>query len=239
MAKAKFYKESELVFAIHLKDPRFIDLTCQIFSRLTVLGFAGQDNSRQTFWYCRCDCGNITKVEGGKLRTGKSKSCGCFSIERARETNTIHGHTKNGNHSPEYRTWEGMLMRTQNQNCKDYQNYGARGIKVCDRWLVFANFLADMGERPHDKTLDRFPDNNGNYCPENCRWADCFEQGANKRNNVNLTYAGKTQTVTQWAAELGLKRHTIFARIKHGWSIEKTLNTLPNRVAEHILEVTG
>lgn len=130
--------------------------------------------------------------------------------------------------TPEYRTYRHMLGRCRTKTNKAYKHYGGRGIKVCDRWLEpngrgFDNFLFDMGKRPTNKTsLDRI-NNNGNYEPSNCRWADSVEQLNNTRRSRFITAYGKTQTVSQWARELGMKSTTIHQRLAYGWTGEKIL----------------
>lgn len=218
MAK-KFYKESELVFEENAKSPRFQDLTGQKFKRLTVLGFAGRNTVSQ--WFCRCECGNITKVLGNGLKNGDTSSCGCLQKEQL----TTHGYSlRNGKESRTYITWQSMIARCKNPSNASFMDYGSRGIEVCSRWLKFENFLADMGERPKGKTLDR-KENEKGYYKENCRWATPKEQANNRSTNVMLTHNGKTLNVAQWAEELGLKRTTVYARLKLGWSIERALTT--------------
>lgn len=220
-----FYKESELIFKEKPTHWRFEDLTGQKFGRVTVLGFAGIDDKSITFWYCRCDCGNITKVRAGGLKIGDSISCGCFNKQRLKEANTTHGHARNYNQSTTFSIWCSMLARCNNKKSNAYKDYGGRGITVCKRWESFENFLEDMGERPSKEyTLDRKENNNG-YYKENCRWADWVVQANNRRNNRYFTLNGKTQTMSQWADELGLKRTTVFNRLKRGWPIEKALTT--------------
>lgn len=121
--------------------------------------------------------------------------------------------------SKEYHTWAGMKVRV-----REYPTYIAKGIKVCDRWLEsFDNFFKDMGKAPSRKhTLDRI-DNNGNYCPENCRWATTKEQNNNYSQNRVIEFNGKTMNVTQWAEFLGISRHRIYQRLNKGWSVEKAL----------------
>lgn len=133
--------------------------------------------------------------------------------------NYKHGLTE----SPTWKSWQSMLRRCRGNNDKA-KWYADRGIKVCERWKNFSNFLYDMGERPAGKTLDRI-DNSKGYMPKNCRWADKHTQGANKRNNVVLTLNGKAQHVAAWARELGLKRATIESRILKGWPVAKILST--------------
>src|SRR5262249_18282820 len=112
-----------------------------------------------------------------------------------------------------------------NKKCVDYPNYGGRGIMVCDRWHTFDNFLADMGEKPAAKSIDRI-DNNKGYSPENCRWATLIEQANNKRSNVRLTFNGRTQSIKQWAMETGIPYKTLYYRIRYSsWPVEEALST--------------
>ena len=129
-----------------------------------------------------------------------------------------HGHSLNGERSLTHSTWHNMKTRCQNSNTKVYENYGAKGIKVCSQWDVFENFLEDMGERPGpDYSIERI-DSTGNYCPDNCRWATRTEQNRNRSVCIFITIDGKCQTVKEWAIELGIKRQTIERRLKLGWS---------------------
>jgi len=123
-----------------------------------------------------------------------------------------------------------MIQRCTNPDFPEYEHYGGRGITVCERWHDFANFLADMGERPSSKySIDRFPDNNGNYEAENCRWATSREQGRNKRTNRIIEAFGRKQLLCEWAEETGLSPTLITARMgRLGWSIERALSTPAN-----------
>lgn len=116
-----------------------------------------------------------------------------------------------------------MKSRCSDINVVEYPNYGGRGIKVCERWDNFANFLIDMGERPVNHSLDRI-DNDGDYEPSNCRWTDRITQNNNSRHNRHITYKNKTLTLSQWARELNMKRTTIGMRLNsYGWSVERAL----------------
>ncbi|MDE4297182.1 hypothetical protein PXK56_18520 [Phaeobacter gallaeciensis] len=123
-----------------------------------------------------------------------------------------------------YQAWNSMKQRCMNAKSKDYPRYGGRGIKICDRWLSFENFLADMGEKPRDMTLDRI-DNDGDYEPGNCRWASARTQSNNRRSNHCLTYEGKTQTLSEWSRETGIEKATLLNRIKNGWDTKAVLTT--------------
>ena len=130
----------------------------------------------------------------------------------------------------EYRTWKHMLYRCCNHRCKEYRYYGGRGITVCDRWKWgFLNFINDMGKKPFpDDSLDRI-NNDGNYEPNNCRWASKTEQNRNVRSNRLLTFNGKTQCLSAWAKEVGMERTKLTARLNRGWSIEKALTAPADR----------
>jgi hypothetical protein len=214
-----FYNAIDLVFEEKPKNPCFKDLTGQEFDRWKVIDYAGSYK-----WFCRCQCGNIKKVHATHLNGGKSKSCGCFNAERTRERSTTHGHANRGRASRTYKTWENMKNRCDNPNYFRYADYGGRGIKYCERWMRFDNFLEDMGERPDGMCIERIKNDLG-YFKENCRWATQKEQHRNKRSNVCLTFEGKTQTVAQWTEELGFKRATIYARISKGWTVQRALTS--------------
>lgn len=157
------------------------------FDRLVVLADAGMisnGKAMQKASLCRCDCG-VEKVVGNyKLKSGRTKSCGCIAIESRRNNKGAplrHGHSSGGKLSPTYKSWFAMIQRCENPNNNRYADWGGRGIKVCEEWHKFDAFLADMGERPEGMTIDRI-NVDGNYEKANCRWADRFTQAANKRN---------------------------------------------------------
>ena len=134
-----------------------------------------------------------------------------------------HGHTRLGKGTKTYRSWVAMLTRCTNKNHVAFNRYGGSGISVCDRWKDFKNFLSDMGERPTAKTLDRYPNNRGNYEPGNYRWATNKEQHRNVSYNKMLTINGKTQCMAAWAEERRLHPDTLFGRVKNGWPAERLL----------------
>jgi hypothetical protein len=161
--------------------PAFRDLTGQRFGRLVVIGLAPKKGIR-TRWNCHCDCGQDSVASSSDLRTGDTSSCGCLMRQRAREAHTVHGDTTPPR-TPEYRTWQTMLTRCRNPKRRDFKDYGGRGITVCERWAEsYQAFLADVGRRPSPKhSIDRYPDNDGNYEPGNVRWATRSEQARNQR----------------------------------------------------------
>jgi hypothetical protein len=194
------------------------DLTGQVFTNLTVIKFAGQNEAKEALWECQCICGNTKVVRGSKLRFGEVKSCGCYKAPDK------HGHCHKGKQTRTHSKWNAMLNRCNNPNMKFYDKYGGRGIKVCERWHDFRNFLEDMGEAPMGMTLDRI-DNDKGYFKENCRWATMKEQGRNRTNNILVTYNGKTQCLAAWGEEMGIPRSTINTRLKRGWDTIKAITT--------------
>ena len=188
--------------------------------------------SRSAYWLCQCDCGNAVSVRGTNLRCGKTKSCGCLRNElssaRISEQNSTHGESN----TRLYSIWCDMKKRCDNPNHWAYARYGGRGIEVDTRWSTFEPFSewAKSNGYANNLTLDR-EDNDGNYCPENCRWISRKAQGRNKSNNVRFEYAGKVQTLSEWSEETGIPYTTLHGRIhRYGWSVERALTT-PSRKA--------
>lgn len=197
-----------------LKGARIIDISGEKFARWTVLEFS-HTHSRTAFWRCQCECGTVSTVKGSALRKGQSKSCGCLQKERVCEAITTHGYT----HSSEYYSWQAMIQRCLNPNNPAYHNYGQRGITVCAKWRTFDGFIEDMGPKPTlEHTIDRYPDQNGNYEAGNCRWATRAEQNRNRRDNRLVTHNGVTKTAKQWSRQVGVSHNTIVRRIEKGWS---------------------
>ena len=181
---------------------KFIDLTGNIYTKLTVLARVDNNKHGQSMWLCRCECGNTKIVRQSHILSGNTKSCGCFYKERIHEIHLKHGHNKKKHTSSTYKSWSELIQRCTNPNNKRYERYMGRGITVCTRWLnSFENFLEDMGERPSkDHSIDRI-DNDGNYEPSNCRWTTYKEQNSNQRSNVWMTFNGETKLQTCWADE--------------------------------------
>jgi hypothetical protein len=207
---------------------KLIDLTGQRFGILTVIRRDENNKWNETTWLCQCDCGKEKKLTYGKLVLRKQQSCGCL---RKPPNVTKHGLR---NHKLYY-LWSGMKQRCYNKNHCRYSDYGGRGIEVCKEWTNakngFTNFYNWAISNGYDEsagyrkcTLDRI-DVNGNYEPNNCRWITQKEQNNNKRNNVILSYNGKTHNITEWCNILNLTQSAIRHRLERGWSVEKTLST--------------
>jgi len=187
------------------------DLTGMTFGSWTVIGFSRFTSYYAGLWSCVCKCGRRKEVHGQNLTNGKSTQCKACKARK-------HG----GYGSREYNTWESMKQRCFNSNSDSFKGYGGRGIRVCSRWMEFANFFEDMGPRPKGREIDRI-DNDGNYEPGNCRWATKRQQNRNKRPCHYIAIEGVTRCVTEWAEIVGIHRSTIFNRLSHGWDPEKAV----------------
>ncbi len=204
---------------------RLIDLTDKPFGRLTVIGRefpTSKDKlwrSKHTYWKCRCNCGNTLIVDGDRLRKGETKSCGCLQKELQSKKAMTHGMRN----TRFYAIWSNIKHRCDNANCKEFSFYGGRGITYCGSWKSFENFRDDMyesylehcrkyGER--DTTIDRI-DVNGNYEPNNCRWATIKEQANNRRSNFLVNVGGVDMNLSHASKITGIKKATIAYRVKH------------------------
>lgn len=155
---------------------KFKDIANQKFGRLTAIDRTGAKRYRVFLWNCICECGANAVIPVNSLTSGLTRSCGCLSSETAKTTQTKHGYYG----TRTYVSWGSMIQRCTNPNNTGFEKYGAKGISVCERWMNFENFLADMGERPEDTSLDRYPNCRGNYEKSNCRWATRSEQRINQ-----------------------------------------------------------
>lgn len=202
--------------------PKAKDLKGQRFGKLIVKGdprryvISGQ---KRTHWHCVCDCGGESFVVAGSLVRGLTKSCGC----EMREVLVTHGYSRD--HKATYDVWRAMKERCLNPKCKSYPRYGGAGVVICERWMDFRNFLADMGERPKDLTIDRFKDGwnpaDGPlpYSPETCRWATHSQQANNRACNRFFEHAGEKMTSAQWARRFNLCPRFLHRRLTLGWSM--------------------
>lgn len=203
---------------------RAIDLTGRRFGFLTVLSRAGTrrtKSARMALWRCRCDCGQEVIAWSCRLRNGKRKACGVAGHHwRATKGKGITKLNRS-----EYMSWTKMWYRCRGKEPKHERNYKSRGIKVCDRWKSFAAFFEDMGPKPTPRhTIDRYPNNNGDYEPNNCRWATSKEQTRNMRHNVVVEYQGEKMLLLDVVEKLGLDRGIVYGRIKNGWSLADALS---------------
>lgn len=200
-----------------------MDLTGQKYGRLTVLSQAGMTRAGNAKWLCRCDCGNITTVAAGALRSGTIVSCGCWIREKTSQRSYIHGETNIRLHH----IWSSMKARCYYIKSISYPNYGGRGIRVCAEWkndyVAFRNW-ALKNSYTENSTIDR-KDVDGNYCPENCQWISAFDQQSNKTNNRKIEIDGVTNTVTEWGRIYGIDPQAIWGRLNRGWDEKKAVIT--------------
>ena len=194
-------------------------------SRLTFVRENGKTLAHKLIGVFRCDCGVEKDIVLADVRSGRTQSCGCLNRDNVVATFTKHGEAATGSKSAEYKVWEGLKNRCRKESGRDWENYGARGITVCERWGVFENFLADMGRRPSpEHSIDRI-NNDGNYEPGNCRWATDFQQQRNTRKNVFVEVGGKRVTLAEACGTGGSARYfKVYARIyKLGWPVDRAL----------------
>jgi hypothetical protein len=188
---------------------RPLDLEGSRFGRLLVVHREPSDG-RGRLWRAICDCGEERVLETYSLTSGGTASCGCFARERSAQRATTHGRSR----SQEHITWKAVKQRCYDENARNYKWYGGRGIEVCERWRdSFENFLADMGPKPsNDHSIDR-KDSNGDYCPENCRWATLQEQRRNQSNNRLLEIHGIVGSLVEWSEVSGIPAEVIRGRL--------------------------
>jgi hypothetical protein len=203
-------------------QPKFTIAPGQKFGHLTVIA-EDSDRSRPYVrrWFCRCECGTVTSVQGSNLPNGHTTSCGCQRSKVTSQRNIKHGFALK---IPEYSVWMGIRARCKNVRGIGYRNYGGRGITICSEWDDFARFYADMGARPSpEHSIDRI-DNDGPYAPWNCQWATRSEQNSNRRVNHFMTHDGDTLTLKEWSSRTGIHAPTLIQRLKRGWTVAKTLS---------------
>ncbi len=186
----------------------------QVFGMLTVIERSGSSPDGHAKWLCRCACGASTVKATNNLRTSRCiQSCGCEGKRLQAQSHETHGMRN----SREYQSWRAAKERCHNPASKDYPRYGGKGISMCDEWRnSFEAFHAHMGSRPADTTLDRYPDQSGNYEPGNCRWATTIEQNRNRRSSVTVEWRGAPTGLAVVAKELGITYGAAFMRYKRG-----------------------
>lgn len=193
--------------------PKFIDITGNHYGFLDVLYHDKEASKRvgKTLWMCKCECGNYKNCESNKLRTGRTVSCGCRRTDRPHIT---HGKTKD----PLYQVWRGMKDRCLNPNSKERKYYGGRGIEICDQWKddfqAFYDWSINNGYAK-GLSIDRI-DNNGNYSPDNCRWATRSMQARNKRDTVIVNVCGITKPLAEWSEISGVHISALRERYRKG-----------------------
>ncbi len=205
---------------------RVKDLTGRRFGRLVAKRWAGVNKHRQSMWLCLCDCGEKVAVNANNLTGDKTKSCGCLYLDTRKTCSATHG----GCYEPEYGNWRGMMKRCYDPKHKSYYRYGAKGVKVQETWHDYLRFkeyvLAHLGKRPSPShSIDRFPNQSGNYEEGNIRWATPSQQQRNMKSNVMLTYDGKTLCIAAWTEIKGWSRSKIQNRRRAGWNDERILST--------------
>lgn len=203
---------------------KFKDISGQRFGRLVALNIVRRENGK-TYWLFQCDCGNKVIIPQSYVSTGDTKSCGCYRKEVAKGNNNSTKHNKTQTRL--YSIWSGIKQRCYNKNKIAYEYYGARGIGVCDEWksdfMAFYVWALKNGYKD-DLTIDRI-DVNGNYKPNNCRWATIKEQNNNMRNNHWINYKGQKLTMSQFAEKYGIPYQIMKNRIRYNWSIDRIIST--------------
>lgn len=194
------------------------DITNYKFNKLIAIEFYKKDKFGKLYWLFKCDCGNKKVINKSRVMTNQTKSCGCLEMEY--KFKPTHGLSKKNKKA--YGSWSNMLQRCNNKKHKDYVNYGGRGIKVCEKWMKFENFLEDMGDRPLKTSLDRI-DNSGNYEPSNCRWATPKEQISNTRRVIYINFNGKIMIAKEWANLFSLDYRSFLYHFKKNNNMEFAL----------------
>lgn len=203
---------------------KLIDLTGNRFGRLVVVE-RGRHGRGYSYWLCQCDCGIEKEVSASSLKNGNTKSCGCLNREVAAASSTTFKSTHGMSGTPIYIVYQSMIRRCNDPRIKAYPRYGGRGIRVCREWVEsFEAFFewASVNGYKHGLTIDR-KDNNGNYCPSNCRWATMREQGNNRSNNRFVIIDGIKKTASQWAHAHNIPATRFLARLNLGWDPVRAL----------------
>ena len=198
------------------------------FGKLLVVERDYSVNKGRPYWKCECDCGNTLSVLSGKLLSGNTKSCGCTRKSKLAERNKqskIHGAKSDGKTERLYSIWCSMKRRFHSTDSEAYHYYGGKGIVVCKEWnddySAFKDWAISNGYKDN-LTIDRI-DSNGNYCPDNCRWATKMVQANNRTNNCTVEYNGEQLTIAQLARETGVPYRTIYYRLKANWGVQRAV----------------
>jgi hypothetical protein len=199
-----------------LMPAKMIDRTGEVFGLWTVIKFDKKDHVSGFRWICRCLCGTERSVIYNSLAKGRSKSCGCQSVSAMVKSLTKHGMAG----TKTYKSWHAMIQRSQGKG--GHESYVDRGIDICPEWMMFENFLKDMGERPDGKTLDRI-DNSKGYWPWNCRWATNEQQMNNRDNSRFVVVDGQKMTLPQVSKAYGVGLSKLRHCIRKGQSINEAM----------------
>lgn len=220
-ARSLTQEEIEKLVQEKPNDWRFVDHEGAVVGRIKVGRYCGR-KSGNTLWECECSCGVRYVTSSSVLNNPRTKSCGCYLNEIRGKATITHGATQ----SSEYEIWCGIKRRCLNPDDDAYPDYGGRGVTVCEEWRdSFQKFLEDVGLRPSpEHSIDRFPNNNGNYEPGNIRWATRKEQANNRRSSRLITAQGETKTLMQWGESSGLGWATIKGRLDLGWTPERAVS---------------
>jgi len=207
--------------------PRILIEPLSRFGRLVYLAEKPSRSNRRRGLF-RCDCGQEIEIATHDVRSGHTRSCGCLHTDVLRTPKThgattiaVTGGAARSGGTAEYRAWRAMKERCHRRTAVNFRNYGGRGIRVCERWETsFSTFLSDLGPKPSPRhSLDRFPDNDGNYEPGNVRWATWKEQCRNKRTNTTVECRGARRLICEWAEISGVPEESISARLRKGWAV--------------------
>lgn len=210
------------------------DSVGMVFGRLTVVREFRRPirtipNKTELMWECSCVCGKVKSIRAVSIKRKLTQSCGCYHTECIR--------THHQTHTPEYGVWHGIKQRTGNPNNPSSSNYSERGIRLCERWMKFENFFADMGERPTPKHTIERRNNDGIYEPDNCYWATRDVQNRNNRRTRFITFNSETLCLSDWATRIGIDSKSISYRLRR-WPIELALTTPPLKGKKLILRST-
>lgn len=200
------------------------DLTGLRFGRLVAKEEVGKNKHGRPIWKCKCDCGKIIFADSNRLQSLNTKSCGCLKLETISNLNKSHGESK----TKLYRVWQGIISRCQNKNNVEFQNYGGRGISICDEWRESFNCFREWANESGYKeglTIDRI-DNNGNYEPDNCRWVTSKEQARNTTKNIIFEHNGERYILKDLAHAFGINYNTLYNRLfSYKWDLNKAIST--------------
>lgn len=203
-------------------------LNGQRFGKLIVVKYIYSDNHGETYWLCKCDCGNEIIVKRTNLRSGNTKSCGCLHSDVLAKRNETHGLSK----TRQFSIWQSMIQRCYNPNTKFYERYGGRGITIYDEWKndfkAFYDWSLQNGYQDN-LTIDRI-DNNKGYEPTNCRWSTQKEQCENRSTTRLFEVNGQVYSANELSKISGISARLIKQRVdRDGWTIEKAISIKPNK----------